>query len=357
MAASHQVSTSRLGTLATATAAALMSLLFSLEANAQVGPNGEIDGLTAQFVDVNGVRTRYYDYGQGETIVLVHGGGIGGSSTSNNWSRNVPGLARQFRVIAVDRLAQGMTAGPENDEDFTNQGAAEHLYQFLQTMELGPVHLVGHSSGGGIAFYVAVEHPEVASTLTVLSAGPQMPPAGEGPTEFDAILETCPPDRASYEHRKCRLLALAHTEETFPDYYADADDYMGNLPGAVENRARIAATREARPGWPQEQNKAYMLAAWEKARDGALQMPIMILTAKQDTLSWDADDPHAMMRRELGFFDILGANNSNVKMVVINDAGHFPYREHPELFNAELTHFIHYSSGHHAMMMSSGDGR
>jgi len=326
--------------------AALLALgLFGAAANAQVGPNGEIDGLTAQFVDVNGVRTRYFDYGEGEIVVLVHGGGQGGSSTSNNWSRNVPGLAERFRVIAVDRLAQGMTGGPVDDADFTNEGAAQHLYQFIQTLNLGQVHLVGHSSGGGIAFYVAVEHPEVAKTLTVLSAGPQMPPAGEGPTEFAAILATCPPNTASYEHRKCRLLALAHTEDTFPDYYADADDFMGNQPGAVESRERMAALRAANPDGRREQNRAYMLQAWEKARAGALQMPIMLLTAKQDTLSWDADDPHAMMRRELGFFDIVGANNPRVKLVIINDAGHFPYREHPQLFNAELTHFIHYSSG------------
>jgi hypothetical protein len=55
---------------------ALFCLTVSNHIHAQVGPNGEVDGLTAKFVDVNGVRTRYYDYGQGETIVLLHGGGL-----------------------------------------------------------------------------------------------------------------------------------------------------------------------------------------------------------------------------------------------------------------------------------------
>jgi len=307
---------------------------------------GSIDGLQAKFVDVNGVSTRYYDYGQGEAIVMVHGGGMGGASTANNWSRNIPGLATRFRVIAVDRLAQGLTGNPASDEDFTNQGAASHLYQFLQTMKLGQVHLVGHSSGGGIAFYMALEHPEIVKTLTVLSAGPQMPPAGEGPTKFDAILAQCPPDPESYEHRKCRLLALAHTEETFPPDYEQADDYMGNVPKSLETRERMDAMRAARPGWPNEQNDAYRAQAWEKARGGALQMPTMIFTAKQDTLSWDAADPHAMMRRELGFFDIVGAKNPRVKMVLINEAGHFPYREHPEQFNAHLVNFIDFWSTH-----------
>jgi hypothetical protein len=50
---------------------ALFCLVVGGRAHAQVGPNGDIDGLTAKFVDVSGVRTRYYDYGQGEAIVLL----------------------------------------------------------------------------------------------------------------------------------------------------------------------------------------------------------------------------------------------------------------------------------------------
>jgi len=307
-----------------------------------VSKTGAIEGLEAKFVDVDGIRTRYYDYGQGEVIVLVHGGGMGGASTANNWSRNIPGLAKHFRVIAVDRLAQGLTGNPRDDADFTYEGTVKHLYRFVQTVARGPIHLVGHSSGGAIAFFLAVEHPEIIRTLTVVAHGPAMPPAGEGPTKFAAILEKCPPDPASYAHRKCRLLALAHTEETFSAEFTAADEYMGNLPKAEETRRRMAAMRAAHPGWPDEANAAYRARAWERARSGRLQMPILIYAAKQDTLAWDADDPHAMMRGELGFFDIVGAKNSRVKLIVVNDAGHFPYREHPEQFNADLIQFIEF---------------
>ncbi len=139
-----------------------------------------IDGLEAKFVDVDGVRTRYYEYGQGEPMLLVHGGSIGGASTANNWSRNIPGLSKRFHVFAVDRLAMGMTGNPKD--------AA-----------------VGHSAGGGLLLYLAVEHPEVARTLTVIAHHAGIPP-GDGPTKFDEILAKCPPDPTTYEHRKCRLL-------------------------------------------------------------------------------------------------------------------------------------------------------
>ena len=49
---------------------------------APVSPNAEVAGLKAKFIDVQGVRTRYYEYGQGEPLVLVHGGGRGTTSSS-----------------------------------------------------------------------------------------------------------------------------------------------------------------------------------------------------------------------------------------------------------------------------------
>ena len=45
-------------------------------------PDGSIDGLKAKFIMVNGVRTRYYDEGQGEPMVLIHGGFTAASSTA-----------------------------------------------------------------------------------------------------------------------------------------------------------------------------------------------------------------------------------------------------------------------------------
>jgi 2-hydroxy-6-oxonona-2,4-dienedioate hydrolase len=333
----------RIGLIAVALGACSL-FLAEPPVRAQVGPNGEIDGLTAKFIEVNGVRTRYFDYGQGEVLLLIHGGMIGGSSTANNWSTNIPGLAERFRVIALDRLAQGMTGNPKDDGDFTNEGTAKHVHAFIQAMKLGPLHIVGHSAGGGIAFYVALEHPEIVKTLTVVSAGPQMPDPGHGPTKFAAILAKCPPDTTSYEHLKCRLLALGHTPQTFSPEYEEADEFMGNQAKSHEGRERMAARRKVSPGWPGEQNEAYRQRAWERARAGALRMPILIFAGKQDTLSWYADERHAMMRRELEFFDLVGAKNPRVKMVLINEGGHFPYREHPEQFNTELINFVQFWS-------------
>lgn len=143
-------------------------------------PQSEIGGLTSKFVDVKGVKARYYEYGQGEPLVMIHGGFTAGSSTANVFSRNIPGLAKRFHVFAVDRQASGMTGNPLNDSDYTYQGDVDFIYSFIQTMKLGQVHVMGHSAGGGIAFYLAIEHPDIIRTLTILAIGPESPPATIG---------------------------------------------------------------------------------------------------------------------------------------------------------------------------------
>ena len=82
---------------------------------------------------------------------------------------------------------------------------------------------------------------------------------------------------------------------------------------------------------------------WERVKnEGALKMPILMYAGKQDVLDWGKDEPTAMLRGELGLFDILGTKNRNVQMIIVNEGGHFMYREHPDLFNADLTTFIEF---------------
>lgn len=299
-----------------------------------VNPDGSIGGLKAKFVDVKGVKTRYYDTGKGEPMVMVHGGFTAGSSTANVFSRNIPGLANRFRVLAVDRLGSGLTGNPA-DHAYGTPAQVEHIYQFIQTLKLGPVHLVGHSAGGAIAFYLAAEHPEAVKTLTIVAQGPASAPASAGPTRLD--LSKCP-DQAIYEGLRCRVAALAWTPTTFDAEYWEADQFMAMQPKSKEARAKVAA---AAGGAQQARTAAYRRKAWDRVRNnGVLQMPVLMYAGKNDVLDWGKDEPTAMLRGELGLFDIIGAKNPKVKLIVLNEGGHFMYREHPEQFNQDLISFI-----------------
>lgn len=323
--------------------------------DASVGKNGEVGGLTAKFVDVNGVRTRYYDYGQGEALVLVHGGGFGCCSSANNWGKNIPSLSKRFRVVAMDGLAAGLTENPKDDADYSYEGRAKHVYQFIQTLKLGPVHLVGHSAGGAVVFYLAMEHPEIVKTLTVVAHGPGMPPAGEGPTKLQPALDACPQDTSTPEHMMCRHKALAYSAETFGAEDLEASAFLMTSPKWDETRRRLAAIAAKQPQDQRPQPDTYRQRMWDKQRSaGTLQMPIMIYVGMQDVLSWVLAEPHSFIRGELGFFDIVGAKNPRVKLVVVNEAGHFPYRDQPAQFDADLIDFIDFSRNQPAASTHTG---
>ena len=68
---------------------------------------------TSRFADVRGkgpaMRLHYHEAGDpaARTVVLLHGGGPGASSWSN-FGRNIPVLAQQFHVLAVDQPGYGI---------------------------------------------------------------------------------------------------------------------------------------------------------------------------------------------------------------------------------------------------------
>jgi pimeloyl-ACP methyl ester carboxylesterase len=95
----------------------------------------------------------------------------GVQQSADLWSRNIRGLAKKFRVLAIDELRRGMTDAPKDDKDLGLAGQVEHLYQFMRAMQLKRAHLVGISNAGFAMLAVALEHPDVVKTLTWVSVG------------------------------------------------------------------------------------------------------------------------------------------------------------------------------------------
>jgi pimeloyl-ACP methyl ester carboxylesterase len=315
-----------------------------LSSTADVKPDASIGGLKAKFIEVSGIKTRYYEVGRGEPVVMIHGGSMAGSSTANVFSRNIPGLAKRFHVFALDRLASGMTSNPREDKEYNYASEAEFVYQFIQTLKLGPVHLVGHSAGGGIALFMAIEHQDAVKTLVIIAAGPEDPNAIAGPTRLDASLPKCP-DQSQYEGLKCRVTILAWLPTTFDEEYWAADAFMASQPKTKEARAKL----NAGAGEPLRTKEfpAYREKMLNRVKDdGVLQMPVLLYAAKNDVLDWSVNDPTAKLQRELALFDILAAKNTKVRMIIQNNAGHFMYREYPEQFNEDLVGFIDYWRQH-----------
>jgi 2-hydroxy-6-oxo-6-(2'-aminophenyl)hexa-2,4-dienoate hydrolase len=133
--------------------------------------------IQSNFIDAIGIRTHYLEAGDGPPLVLVHGGGAGADSWGN-WKDCFAHFAPHFRVIAPDMIGFGKTDKPSPESYVYDQpGRNRHMADFLDVMGLSQVAIVGNSMGGATSIGVALDRPELLSSLVLMgSAGLPIPP-------------------------------------------------------------------------------------------------------------------------------------------------------------------------------------
>ncbi|WP_276165375.1 alpha/beta fold hydrolase [Zobellia alginiliquefaciens] len=113
---------------------------------------------------INGSSLNYLDIGKGEPVVFVHGT-VGDYRV---WEAQMYAFAKNHRVIAYSRRFAYPNKQVLNDSaDFSVTAHSKDLTTFIQELNLGPVHLVGHSFGAFTSLVTALEHPELLQSLTL----------------------------------------------------------------------------------------------------------------------------------------------------------------------------------------------
>ena len=121
---------------------------------------------TDQYVDLNGLRFHYRDWGgSGRPAVFLHGL----ASNSHIWDMVAPLLAEHFAVVALDQRSHGESAGPDDGYDFAT--IAGDLRLFIEALGLERPLLVGHSWGGNVALELATTHADGAGGLVFVDGG------------------------------------------------------------------------------------------------------------------------------------------------------------------------------------------
>jgi pimeloyl-ACP methyl ester carboxylesterase len=116
------------------------------------------------YADVNGLKMYYEVYGDGKPIVLLHGSYM---TIPLNWSHIIPLLAKDRKVIVAEMQGHGRTK--DILREFSYEGMADDVSGLLKLLKIDSADILGYSMGGGIAFQVAVRHPEQVRRLVVLS--------------------------------------------------------------------------------------------------------------------------------------------------------------------------------------------
>lgn len=119
-----------------------------------------------QFLDVEGHRVHVRVMGDGPDLVLLHGSG----GNLRDFTLDLaPRLARQYRVILLDRPGHGYT-DPVSESGATLREQAALMAKAARQLGARKPLVLGHSYGGAVALAWAVHAPERLSGLIALSA-------------------------------------------------------------------------------------------------------------------------------------------------------------------------------------------
>ena len=115
----------------------------------------------------NGYDMPYAEHGSGTPLLLIHGTLL----DQRYWAPQMETLGRHHRVIAPS-LRHCWPARHEGSGDgFTIHQHVEDVAAFIEGLGTGPVHLLGHSRGGHIAFRVAQHFPDRVHALVLAEPG------------------------------------------------------------------------------------------------------------------------------------------------------------------------------------------
>ena len=115
------------------------------------------------YAPVNGLEMYYEVHGEGEPLILLHGG-VGAIEM---FGEVLPLLAEGRQVIGVDLQAHGRTA--DIDRPMTYEAMADDVAALIEHLGVGEADVMGYSLGGGVALQTAIRHPEAVRKAVLVS--------------------------------------------------------------------------------------------------------------------------------------------------------------------------------------------
>jgi len=269
------------------------------------------------FIDVKGVRVRYWSAGEkGSAVVLVHG--LGGYI--ENWVYNIGPLAEAHRVYAVDLPGFGQSDKKPPPRDLFV--LVRFIRDFMEALGIEKASLVGNSLGGGLALAVAAEYPERVEKL-VLADNAGM--GREVITDFNYCSLPLLGELLIRPSRKASAQLwdkIVYDASKLAPEIKDLGYRYASAPGA--KKAMLAALRAGVNICGQKQKLVRELLG----RLNTLKAPTLVVWGRQDRII-----PVSHARIAAG--KIPGA-----RLELFDACGHMPMLEYPEKFNRLVLDFL-----------------
>jgi len=123
-----------------------------------------LNTIESRTTNVNGRLINYYIAGQGDPLVIIHGG-LGDART---WLNNIAILAERYQVYAPDLPGFGHSQTLDSTHDIPRLAA--FVDAFTVSLDLHRFYLMGHSIGGGVALDYALHFPHKVIKLVLIDS-------------------------------------------------------------------------------------------------------------------------------------------------------------------------------------------
>lgn len=261
---------------------------------------------------VDGLVTGYLEAGQGDPVVLLHGGEFGANARIG-WEHTIGALAQRYRVLAPDMLGFGESA---KVVDFTDGRGMRirHIARFCEVMGVTSAHFVGNSMGAINLLVDATSEKPVLPVRSLVTI------CGGGEIQRNEHVNALYDYDATFDGMR-RIVAALFADEAYPDdgHYVRRRYESSIRPGAWES---LAAARFRRPGLepPATPSSA---RAYDR-----ITVPTLVVEGGQDKLlppGWAAE---------------IADQIKHGRSAVVDRAGHCPQIEQPDTTNGFLLNFL-----------------
>jgi pimeloyl-ACP methyl ester carboxylesterase len=269
----------------------------------------------------------------GEAIILLHGF----PESHRTWRAVAPDLARDFFVAAPDQRGFADSDKPEGVDSYKPDWIVEDLVALADALDLKHLTVVGHDWGGAVAWLAALRHPERIARLVIINA--------PHPLIFQKSVIEDPAQRAGSQYiRAFRNPAMeagieamgldtffrktfgSHVElDRIPDEERQAYLDQWSRPGALT--AMLNWYRASAIVVPEVGEKA-AAPTWTALPFPHVTMPTLVI--------WGLKDKALLPVQLAGLHDMV----DDLRIVTVEDAGHFVPWERPEPVIAAIRDFI-----------------
>lgn len=254
-------------------------------------------GLTRKTVQVDDHEVAYFEGGQGQPLLLVHGFG----ASKDMWPRYAKELMEHYRVVVPDLPGFGDSSYIKGARYGCREQAAR-LNGLLDALDLGPVHIGGNSMGGSIAGTFAALYPEMTRSLLLMNNGAMAMPS---PSDYQKDLDAG------------RNPLIVRSLSDVPVLFAYA---FGKPPVLPPLAGRIVAHDAV----PRANDYAVIfdqIAADEDLLTGLLNQitaPTLVMWGRLDRVL------------DVSIVDTIDAHMTHHEKVIYDDLGHIPAMEDPK---------------------------